>query len=193
MKKKIVIVVASILLIISIVSVFIIKYNTATHYQQVTESDPSIIDVKEPIKKIRKPRAVQSEIKSITGKSPIDGLNDTNGSIQKDLDILQNLFFHYQTTFKTNPNGTQKEIVNSLLGNNAKKIIYIPKDNPSLNADKQIIDRWGTPFFFHQISHNNMEIISAGPDKNLWSEDDISMVGGFSRVEPKSMSANSEN
>jgi hypothetical protein len=36
-----------------------------------------------------------------------------------------------------------------------------------------MIDRWGTPYFFHQISATSMEIHSAGPDRKMGTEDDI--------------------
>jgi hypothetical protein len=33
-------------------------------------------------------------------------------------------------------------------------------------------DRWGTPYFFHQVSKTEMEIRSAGPDRRMWTGDD---------------------
>ena len=38
-----------------------------------------------------------------------------------------------------------------------------------------ILDRWGAPYFFHQLSKNEMEIRSAGPDKAMWTNDDVVM------------------
>jgi hypothetical protein len=35
------------------------------------------------------------------------------------------------------------------------------------------VDRWDTPYFFHQMSASHMEVRSAGPDKMLWTSDDI--------------------
>jgi hypothetical protein len=37
----------------------------------------------------------------------------------------------------------------------------------------QLVDRWGTPYWFHPNSGNQMEIRSAGPDKNLFTLDDV--------------------
>jgi len=36
-----------------------------------------------------------------------------------------------------------------------------------------LVDAWGTPFFFHQLSGHEMEIHSAGPDKIMWTADDL--------------------
>ena len=37
----------------------------------------------------------------------------------------------------------------------------------------ELVDAWGTPYFFHQISGSEMEIHSAGPDKIMWTSDDL--------------------
>jgi hypothetical protein len=36
-----------------------------------------------------------------------------------------------------------------------------------------LIDRWGTPYFFHALSGEHMEIHSAGPDRQFHSADDL--------------------
>jgi len=35
-----------------------------------------------------------------------------------------------------------------------------------------LIDRWGTPYFFHVLSNTGMEIRSAGQDGEFYTEDD---------------------
>jgi hypothetical protein len=42
-----------------------------------------------------------------------------------------------------------------------------------VNGQGQLIDNWGTPFFFHSLSRNEMEIRSAGPDRRMWTTDDL--------------------
>ena len=37
----------------------------------------------------------------------------------------------------------------------------------------ELCDRWGRPFFFHQLSGTKMEIRSAGPARQLWTDDDV--------------------
>jgi hypothetical protein len=41
-----------------------------------------------------------------------------------------------------------------------------------VNAAGELTDRWGTPFFFHQVSKAQMEVRSAGPDRRMWTADD---------------------
>jgi hypothetical protein len=35
------------------------------------------------------------------------------------------------------------------------------------------VDRWGEPLYFHAISRDRLEIRSAGPDKIMWTPDDV--------------------
>ena len=42
-----------------------------------------------------------------------------------------------------------------------------------INSQGELIDPWGTPYFFHQLSGTEMEIHSAGPDKVMWTQDDL--------------------
>ncbi len=58
------------------------------------------------------------------------------------------------------------------MGANPNGIIFLREENPSINAQGELCDRWGTPFFFHAESGTKMEIRSAGPDRQLWTDDD---------------------
>lgn len=80
---------------------------------------------------------------------------------------------HYGQRFGGNPVGTNAEIVKALNGSNPKGVRYLPQGNVRLNDQGELIDTWGTPYFFHQLSAQQMEIRSAGPDKTLWTRDDI--------------------
>lgn len=49
---------------------------------------------------------------------------------------------------------------------------------PLFSADGAIIDRHGTPVHFHALGRKSWEFRSAGPDKNLFTDDDaVSAVG----------------
>ncbi len=80
---------------------------------------------------------------------------------------------HFGQRFGGNPTGTNAEIVKTLNGSNPQGVRYLPQDNLRLNDQGELIDTWGTPYFFHQLSAQKMEIRSAGPDKTLWTRDDI--------------------
>jgi hypothetical protein len=48
-----------------------------------------------------------------------------------------------------------------------------PDSGLRINEKGELVDAWGTPFFFHQLSGSEMEIRSAGPDKVMWTDDDL--------------------
>ena len=79
----------------------------------------------------------------------------------------------YHTLAGENPVGTNAEIMTALMGNNPRQAVLGPPDGFSLNKKGELVDQWGTPYFFHQLSRDKMEIHSAGPDKILGTADDI--------------------
>jgi hypothetical protein len=80
----------------------------------------------------------------------------------------------YGTMFGGNPVGTNPEITSELDGNNPKHIHFISAEQGMrVDANGELIDPWGTPYFFHQISGTDMEIHSAGPDRIMWTADDL--------------------
>lgn len=101
-------------------------------------------------------------------------LHQGDSDATEDLAILQDLVSYYRRIHGANPEGGLNfEIVGNLAGNNERKLAVLPPDHASLNQEGELLDRWGTPYWFHPISRELMEIVSAGPDKNLWTEDDV--------------------
>lgn len=80
----------------------------------------------------------------------------------------------YGDMFHGNPVGTNPEITSALNGHNPKGINFINQDGGMrINEQGELVDPWGTPVFFHQISGTEMEVRSAGPDKIMWTSDDV--------------------
>ena len=80
----------------------------------------------------------------------------------------------YGAMFGGNPVGTNPEITSQLNGNNPKHINFLDaSQGMRVNENGELIDPWGTPYFFHQISGTDMEIHSAGPDRIMWTADDL--------------------
>jgi hypothetical protein len=102
-------------------------------------------------------------------------LNSPAQDIHADLRVLDEIFNAFRTNFPQsgNPIGNNAEITAVLTGNNSRHIAFIPPDHPAINARGELCDRWGRPFFFHQLSGHQMEIRSAGPDKKFWTNDDV--------------------
>jgi len=80
----------------------------------------------------------------------------------------------YGSMFGGNPVGTNPEITKALNGDNPKQVTFIKEElGLRINARGELVDYWGTPFFFHQLSGTEMEIRSAGPDRVMWTADDL--------------------
>ncbi len=112
-----------------------------------------------------------------------EGLNQVGGSIERDLSIVDAILAAWQTNFpgQGNPVGLNVEITASLTGRNKLRLDLIPVDHPAINEAGELCDRWGSPFIFHQISGDNMELRSAGPDQMAYTEDDqVFNPAGFS-------------
>ena len=80
----------------------------------------------------------------------------------------------YASMFGGNPVGTNPEITAALNGQNPRQANFInPDEGMRINGNGELVDAWGTPYFFHQLSGTEMEIHSAGPDKKMWTSDDL--------------------
>lgn len=79
----------------------------------------------------------------------------------------------FRTRMGENPVGSNAEIMRAVMGGNEAKANLGPPPGQQVNEKGELVDRWGTPYFFHQVSKNSMEIRSAGPDARLWTADDV--------------------
>lgn len=80
---------------------------------------------------------------------------------------------HFGQRFGGNPVGTNAEIVKTLNGGNPQGARYLPRENLRLNGQGELLDHYGTPYFFHALSATEMEVRSAGTDRTMWTADDI--------------------
>ena len=65
------------------------------------------------------------------------------------------------------------QFMNALRGNNPQRRQVFPIQHSRLNAQGELLDAWGTPFFFHSISRSYLQVRSAGPDRELYTDDDV--------------------
>jgi hypothetical protein len=81
---------------------------------------------------------------------------------------------NYGSMFGGNPVGTNPEITAALNGDNPREVKFLdPNNGMRINSRGELVDPWGTPLFFHQLSGAETEIRSAGPDKQMWTPDDL--------------------
>lgn len=101
-----------------------------------------------------------------------DGLHNEQEPPERDLEIIADFISTYSKGIGANPIGDNADITAALTGTQGHKGRVFPPNHKSIR-NGQLIDRWGTPFWFHPNSGNQMEIRSAGPDKELFTQDDI--------------------
>ena len=75
--------------------------------------------------------------------------------------------------YKENPVAADNAyITEQLLGKNSKNLAFIALDCIALR-DNELVDPWNTPYFFHARTSQEIDVYSAGPDKQLWTDDDL--------------------
>jgi hypothetical protein len=112
-------------------------------------------------------RGMDSGIREMT-----DELQSRSGSAQRDVQIVSNLLDEYRRALQGNPSGDNADITAALLGDPSGPGRFLPNGSP-LIRNGELVDRWGTPYWFHPNSGTQMEIRSAGPDKSLFTADDV--------------------
>ena len=75
------------------------------------------------------------------------------------------------------PGGHNEIIVSSILGSNEKNVQLLPGNSPAIQRG-ELVDEWGTPYWFHGMTDRDVEIRSAGPDRDLFTSDDITSHPG---------------
>lgn len=117
---------------------------------------------------------------AVTPVTPPPPANDLSQLTAEELQRVRDAIDNLELTLRDhavalggNPIGTNAEITAALLGDNAKQLkLEIPAGS-FVNAAGELCDPWGTPWFFHQLSGTKMEVRSAGPDRELYSDDDF--------------------
>jgi hypothetical protein len=111
---------------------------------------------------------------AITPAGPPQPLQFTNFAPATVLENVRHAIRQYGDRFGGNPVGNNAEITAALAGDNPKHINFISAEaGMRVNENGEMVDAWGTPFFFHQLSAHEMEIHSAGPDRIMWTYDDL--------------------
>ncbi len=73
------------------------------------------------------------------------------------------------------PLGFNEEIVRALAGANPLGVAFLPPGHPAIDPQGRLCDRWGTPYHFHPLAADWIEVRSAGPDRRLFTADDLVM------------------
>jgi hypothetical protein len=112
----------------------------------------------------------------LIGETILRGYADTNRPPENDLTLMSRLMENSLLLLKSagnRPLSANEDWVDLLRGRNAAQEQFLPATHVALNTNGQLVDRWGTPLFFHALGSGRYELRSAGPDKKLWTADDI--------------------
>lgn len=112
----------------------------------------------------------------LLGETILRGYADTNLPPQNDLTLMSRLMENSLLLLKSaanRPLSANEDWAALFRGQNGAREKFLPENSVALNSQGQLIDRWRTPLFFHALGGSRYEIRSAGPDKKLWTADDI--------------------
>ncbi len=122
-----------------------------------------------------RPVVKNTHSESITTSLLFSKPNDVSPrSARERIDLIEQILTHYERTFSENPAGASNaKIVKQLLGDNPLDLAFLSPESNAIQ-DGKLVDNWGTPYYFHEVSRQQFDIISSGPDKERWTDDDIS-------------------
>jgi hypothetical protein len=158
--------------------------STSANSEAVALPAPSKATSKNPVRTNKStmvataaPRSIPVSLQSEKSATPfLLGSASAPPSISADvvLNNLRNVVNLYGAMFGANPVGNNPEITDALNGGNPKQARLINEESGlRVNGRGELVDPWGTPFFFHQLSAHEMEIRSAGADMKMWTRDDL--------------------
>jgi hypothetical protein len=114
---------------------------------------------------------------SATQGSPLAArIHAANGSGQEDVEVLHEVLTQYLTAMQNRPGppiGDDQDLARVLKGRNPLRRPVVAASHPMFSADGRLRDRWGSPYHIHAISTRRYEIRSAGPDRELFTADDL--------------------
>ena len=70
------------------------------------------------------------------------------------------------------PLGDNRDIARALAGGNRRGLVLVPTNDSAFRGG-QLVDPWGTPYWFHPRAPDAIDIVSAGPDRKLFTGDDL--------------------
>ncbi|MEI8088072.1 MAG: hypothetical protein WCG63_00600 [Opitutaceae bacterium] len=134
---------------------------------------PEVVDVRREKNPSPPPRVLSAPYEAPASLAA--DLNSPRSDIIRDLNLINDLFTNWRINFPSlgHPFGENAEITAALLGENPYRLPLMPRDHPAINAAGELTDRWGTPYLFHALASDRMEIRSAGPDKKFGTLDDV--------------------
>jgi hypothetical protein len=112
----------------------------------------------------------------LLGETILRDYGRTNLPPSNDLTLMSRLMDNALLLLKSagnRPLSANEDWAAMLRGQNAARERFLPEGHPALDGQGRLVDRWGAPLFFHALGGGRYELRSAGPDKKMWTADDI--------------------
>ena len=113
---------------------------------------------------------------SLLGETILRGYADTNLPPEHDLTLMSRLMDNSVLLLKSaanRPLSANEDWADLFRGKNSAHEVFLPERHAALNTQGQLVDRWNSPLFIHALGSGRYELRSAGPDKKLWTGDDL--------------------
>jgi hypothetical protein len=113
---------------------------------------------------------------NVPGDTLLLGYAAPGGSAQQDLAQLSRVLANFILTHKQandRPLSANEEWSSTLRGKRPGAGAWVSETSPLFDAEKRLIDRWQSPLHFHALGRNQWQIRSPGPDKTLFTADDL--------------------
>ncbi len=137
--------------------------------------------------------------RQLLGETILRGYAQPTLPPENDLTLLSHLMENSVLLLKSaanRPLSANGDWADFLRGQNSARERFLPDNHIAFNQQGELVDRWGTALFFHALGTGRYEIRSAGPDKIMWTDDDIDRdyngtishgaeLAGSQRVTPK--------
>lgn len=112
----------------------------------------------------------------LLGETLLRGYATAASTPENDLKLMAQLMDNFTLLVKSSatlPMSVNEDWAAAFRGLNPAHERFLPDQHIALNAQGQLVDRWQTPLFFHPLGEHRFEIRSAGPDKKMWTADDL--------------------
>lgn len=122
------------------------------------------------------PAAKSSQPAPLLGETILRDYANPKLPPENDLTLISRLMDNFTLLVKSaaeRPLSANEDWAAAFRGKNPAHERFLPDQSTALNAQGQLVDRWGSPLFFHALGGQRFELRSAGPDKKLWTADDL--------------------
>lgn len=132
--------------------------------------------VSSTVSKVERPAPAPTDADESQGSPLALQLNAPDGTPQQDVDALLGLIRQYHEAMQRRegpPIGNDADLARVLKGKNPLRLVVVPAMHPVFSPDGRMRDRWGTPYHLHGKGRGAYEVRSSGPDKRLFTPDDV--------------------